>query len=970
MKQLITFFLLGIATQSFAQEVFNKNITPFNDAKNAMIGKTGIEFTTTLAWQNFVKKHPTWGATFYTYNNMPHRAFGAPIAYGTGDVANIAKQFLNIELAAYNIPTASLEVTGINTDAKYTNVNFKQIHNGHEVLFSRITFRFNAKKEIMLFGIDAYNNIPNTTATITGIQAQLYAEGALSTPIINSTLSPDYKILPMPLDGILTFIPVYEIMVNTQDTKEQNGQYYTLVNAITGDIVYRQNKVVSITSHINGDTYARNKWSTPIKKGLPYINVNVAGTNYYADAQGNVTIPNTGATNATINLQGKWCKVLAGANSTATISHAATLLGNDTLLFDITLAATKYTKINAYYHVNIVHDFMKSKLPTFTGLDNALTTRVDRTDGSCNAFYNGTSINFYEAGGANCAATATIADVVYHEYGHGINSRYYSALGGNFANGAMGEGYADVWAMSIVNWPVIGPGFYNNSATTGIRRYDTDNKVYPTDIIGEVHADGEIIAGAWWDVNLNWGSLDSTSTLFADAMAGLATGPDGTEGKVYHDILIDALSYDDVDANITNGTPHFFAIAKAFAKHGIFLNFDATIKHNPTHLLAASTPIVLNADVLASYPVFIDKVKIFFRKRPGTGIISILDSLNLVNTSGTIYSVNFPAKQAGDLYEYYFGMYDNYYLYKPAVSAPFNSYFSISSLQRNVPYNMIFGLYEIIKEDFETGATGWTIGASNDGATSSGKWLIAKPIGTSLNAALVQTDKDHTSGLGNCVVTGNAASTSINAGDVDNGRTSFFSPVLDLSKMVNPVVSYYRWFSNSQGNNPRSDFWRVAVTDNGGVSWTSFDRTFEPDPSWRRVIGRIKDIKAAINLSKIQFAFFAVDSASGGSTVEAAVDDFSIWDIEAPTLLSTLNNAPIFITPNPANASVTIAIKDAPMHSKISITDIMGKTLYQSEITEFKTEINTSTFINGMYIIKILDDSGRNIGVQKLQIEH
>ena len=56
-------------------------------------------------------------------------------------------------------------------------------------------------------------------------------------------------------------------------------------------------------------------------------------------------------------------------------------------------------------------------------------------------------ISMLWAGG--CNSMAQIGDVVYHEYGHGINDKFYQSLGGSFNNGGMGEGYADIWALGI-----------------------------------------------------------------------------------------------------------------------------------------------------------------------------------------------------------------------------------------------------------------------------------------------------------------------------------------------------------------------------------------------------------------------------------------------------------------------------------------------------------------------------------------
>jgi hypothetical protein len=967
MKKILFLALVIASNFANAQEKTNPNITPFHSAQDAINGKTGIRFNTTNEWQAFVKQYPTWGARFDAYNNMPTRAFGAPISFVGIDEKEIALNFMNQALAAYQIPVNELELVAVNKDEKYTNVNFKQVHNGHEVLFSNITFRFNKQKQIVLFGIEAFANMNSTAAIITSTQATQFAEGSITTPIITSDVNTDYKIMALPNENGLSFVPVFEIMVHTQDTKEQDGQYLTYVNAIDGSIVYRQNKVVNIITNITGDTYVKNKWSTPVAKGLPYINVTVGSTNYYADALGNVNIPATSTINGTVSLQGKWCKVLNGATSTATILHPISMVGGDTLKFDTTAAATKYTKINAYYHTNVIHDFMKTKYPSFTGYDVVFPTRVDRTDGNCNAFYNGSSINFYEAGGAGgCNATATIADVIYHEYGHGINDKYYSSLGGNFQNGAMGEGYADVWALSIVRTPVIGPGFYASSASTGIRNYNPDSKVYPKDIVGEVHADGEIIAGAWWDTYVNWGDIDSASTLFAKTFNGLATGADGTEGIVFHKILIDALTYDDIDGNITNGTPHFFAIVNGFAKHGIFLNMDATIAHAPSTVVLPSIATPINANVTASYPVFITGVKMFYRLKPGLGIVSVLDSLLLTNTGGTNYAGNFPGKNAKDVFEYYLGLYESYYTSSFTITSPLNSLFGITTIQRNAPYYMVVGMNVIINEDFEGSALGWVLGATNDLATS-GKWIIAKPFGTNTGGIMVQTDKDHTSGAGKCAVTGNNTSGSANSADVDGGRTTLFSPVLDLSKMKNPVFSYYRWFTNSQGSNARSDYWRVIISDNGGTTWTNIERTYEPDVSWRRIVGRVLDYKT--NLSNIKFAFLATDSASTGSMLEAAIDDFQILDTEFPTAINNLNNLQIFVTPNPANTTVTINLPETKEIINVQLVDAMGRILMsKNNITNNNIEMNTSILASGIYFIKIIDNNIRTIGTEKLQI--
>ena len=91
-------------------------------------------------------------------------------------------------------------------------------------------------------------------------------------------------------------------------------------------------------------------------------------------------------------------------------------------------------------------------------------------------------------------------------------------------NGGLNEGTADIWALSLTQYPVLGEGWYLNDPNSNVREYDLVKKVYPQDLVGEVHADGEIICGAFWDTYINLGDMQQTLDLFVDLYDG---GPDG-----------------------------------------------------------------------------------------------------------------------------------------------------------------------------------------------------------------------------------------------------------------------------------------------------------------------------------------------------------------------------------------------------------------------------------------------------------
>ena len=177
--------------------------------------------------------------------------------------------------------------------------------------------------------------------------------------------------------------------------------------------------------------------------------------------------------------------------------------GDNLIAFDDESGATP-SEVSAYYHQNIVHDHMKFYFPSFDDLDAQLIRVEEQTDPATLSMMEQARTSMLPV--ADALLLHCSRDVVYHEYGHGINYDLYAFASdpGGMNNGAMQEGYADIWGYTITNDPILGQGF-SGGAGTYVRRYDAEPKVYPFDLVGEVHADGEIIAGAWWDLAENLG---------------------------------------------------------------------------------------------------------------------------------------------------------------------------------------------------------------------------------------------------------------------------------------------------------------------------------------------------------------------------------------------------------------------------------------------------------------------------------
>ncbi|MFI5496984.1 M36 family metallopeptidase [Actinoplanes sp. NPDC051859] len=104
-------------------------------------------------------------------------------------------------------------------------------------------------------------------------------------------------------------------------------------------------------------------------------------------------------------------------------------------------------------------------------------------------------------------------EVIWHEYGHAIQDDQVPGFGSTVEAGAIGEGFGDYWAVTmsqatspdttvtplacVMDWDATS---YTDDEPHCLRRTDTA-KLYPGDLVNQVHADGEIWSHALWDVN-------------------------------------------------------------------------------------------------------------------------------------------------------------------------------------------------------------------------------------------------------------------------------------------------------------------------------------------------------------------------------------------------------------------------------------------------------------------------------------
>ncbi len=287
------------------------------------------------------------------------------------------------------------------------------------------------------------------------------------------------------------------------------------------------------------------------------------GATTNTDANGNFVFANQNQSrNVTARLRGPWVRVENQGGSNAVISATFNPDVPADLIFNAGKGQYTTAEVNAANWVNKFRNWVRATDSGVGTMDFQVTANVNLSS-TCNAFFNGNSINMYRSGGG-CVNTG-YSTVIAHEEGHWANVRFNS---GNGSDG-FGEGAADVWAMYLADDAIVGREFSGSSfIRTGnnTRQFCGDSN---PGCYGGVHANGEVIMGALWKVrrNLNNTHGNATGDAIADAL-NLAWFSQYNDSQIRTIVETHWLVLDDNDGNIGNGTPNAADIDGAFREQG------------------------------------------------------------------------------------------------------------------------------------------------------------------------------------------------------------------------------------------------------------------------------------------------------------------------------------------------------------------------------------------------------------------
>lgn len=866
------------------------------------------------AWQAFRARYGAWRAMWNERTETPELATGPGIRLGTRledreAIDGALRGFIAANPALFRAAPHDLETVRVQHAGNVWYASYRRRVDGVPVLFERWEFRVGAGR-LMAFGVDAgprngeLRAAPVLDATVAravaradlGLAADARVEGGETLYWLADEAQTD---------------KVYRLV---RDVRARSisppGSWIVLVDAADGTVRWRHDRLrYEIAGAAIGPVHLDLPTGPTQSQPFAHQRVVVGSNDVFTDANGIYTAPASGTVTVESALEGLFCDVYRADDLDAAFSTSVT----DPGLAHITWsdANSHQAERDGYFHVNRVHDHVRALDVGFVGNDYPMPCVVNIPD-FCNAYWDGFALNFYDQGGG-CPNIATMPDVVYHEYGHGVNDNLYVQAGADFGmfNGALHEGLADVMATFIQDNPIMGKGFFGPG--TALRSVD-NTAHWPEDASSDPHVTGLIVAGAMWDLRE---SIGLTLAEHLSHFAKYGVPDDVNDGIAMGKYFVEVLIADDNDGNLANGTPHFNQIAAAFSAHGIGTGVFISMAHVPLEDQPTPSPYSIVAQIVYTGPVGgLDPASPCIRYSVSG---SPFGTTPLVHIGGTDYVGSIPAP-ARSIVRYYLSVADQYG--------------ETRTLPRDVnqPFAFLAGpTSTYLLHDHESNA-GWLPGDSFDDAVT-GRWQWVEPLGSVLAGQQVAPEDDHTPTGILCYVTENPfIDFSPGAHDVDNGHTTLYTSTFNgLVAGPDPLIEYYRWYTNDLGSAPGTDLWRTEISNDGGLSYLPVETTSSSDNSWKRVVFFIKDYIPPTAIMRMRFI---AEDTGQPSLVEAAVDDFRLLSFTAGITAVAGEPAPALAfalpSPNPSRGGTRFTFQlPASGSASLAIFDLSGRRVRQ-----------------------------------------
>ena len=634
------------------------------------------------------------------------------------------------------------------------------------------------------------------------------------------------------------------------------------VDARTGEILKREASVVNfdvygnVQSLCSPGTLPDESSNPETAQAMKYMSVTSSAGTVTTDANGDFVFPGvTTPLSVTVSYNGSFNALTNNGGASYSLNTQLQPNQSNALLMNPAASATVTSQANAFRSVDALRDWVRMVNPSDGMAD--FVAHADVNQGStCNAFYDGSSLNFFAAGGG-CVNTA-FSTVVSHEHGHWMNDRYGT---GNGSDG-MGEGNADVWACYVWDTPLCGqdwsgPGSYVRTGNN-TRQFCGDGN---PGCYGEVHADGEVWMGAAWKIrnrlNVAFGGAQGdliANTIFLSWMESY------NQSLIRSVIETQWLTLDDDDGNLGNGTPHFAQIDGGFRDQGFpgytipnLAIVDVTALGDTPY---EAGPYTVHATITANANPPLLAATLVYRVDGGA-----LQNVPMSHTSGAAYTADIPGQIGPAHVEYYVSASDsaNQVASYPQSSGVDFLDFDVGDVHVLSQNNFESPSDQNWTHGLTSGTDDWQHGFASGKSGSSGGSSWSDPVGGALSARCWGTD------LGTGAANGTYSSSS---------DYWLRSPVVNCSSGVGVKLRFKRWLS-VQGSG--SDQARVRV--NGTQVWINPSSDFSEN-SWSSQELDISALADGNSAVQIEFSLQTdATTALGGWNV----DDFSLlWVERAP----------------------------------------------------------------------------------------
>ncbi len=772
---------------------------------------------------SFAQSFPT--GRLHDIQGVLRRVFGTTFSTGVSP-SDSADKFMQKWSMLWKVPYSQLEKVGPTEDGghtlplvadddgentKFTVAYFRQHAKGvpvfrsygwglvrnednYPMVLGGGTLRDIGNMETRLEGVDIDPSFINLETVSSQVLGQFNAPPEMSSPryVIWSGLDQDIQASKLAV----------EFKVISGEGTDDYRKVLFVVDASNGDILYQESMIYYGTATIQVNEYVTSNFKADTcgpetTRGMPYAKVVIGGVSYYTNSTGKLTHTYSGTGPITVapTMSGKYFTVSVGSGTLNTVpSQSVVDGGSATFLFNPNAAnaATTTAQTNVYEMANNTRDLILAASPSYPSISTQTGFIVrPNLSGTCNAYYDG-NLNFYLSGGG-CSNTG-FGDVVAHEYGH-----HAIASAGSGQN-QYGEGQSDVIGVLLTDAAILGYGF--QTCSTGIRTA-SNTCMYSASGCSScgsaIHSCGQLLSGCVWDLRNSY--LATYPSDYRTRLALLAVNAmplHAGSSTIQNDITIDYLTLDDNNGNLGDGSPNYYAISAAFNNHGLTapplsLFVIAAPNGAPTTVMpSGGTTMAVNITPVTG-TVAAGSQKLFYK--PSTA--STWSSALLTSTGGNSYLGTFPAFDCNTKVQFYV-----------QATSTSGTAVTLPSGGASEPYLASAAvLFEtLISDNFDGSSTSFTVGAAGDNATA-GTWVRNAVLsGCGANTVSYSGTKAFVTAFGSCV-------------DVDGGKTTLMSPIVDASSGDTVELSYAIFLSYN-GATPIDDPLEVFVSNNGGSTWT------------------------------------------------------------------------------------------------------------------------------------------------------